>query len=228
MKIKTILVGTGLALAVLLSVLLHPALQPRGPHAKLAELVPPAFGEWQHQASQAIQVDVTPSVENTSRDSPYDDLLSRTYINSNGDAVMVAIAYGSQQRQEVKIHRPELCYPAQGWTVKSMSATSFAAPSVAGGTIPGFRLITQSQDGSYELVSYWIRIGNTFSQGGLSTRLAIIKEGLQGKMVDGILVRASQRTSDLSTSTQKFELQEKLLAEMAGSIKNTPDNVLIN
>jgi EpsI family protein len=128
----------------------------------------------------------------------------------------------------VKIHRPELCYPAQGWTVKSTSATSFAAPSVAGGAIPGFRLITQSQDGSYELVSYWIRIGNTFSQGGLSTRLAIIKEGLQGKMVDGILVRASQRTSDLSNSAQKFALQEKLLAEMAGSIKNTPDNVLIN
>ncbi len=37
----------------------------------------------------------------------------RSYVNANGDVVMLALAYGRHQRQEIKIHRPELCYTSQ-------------------------------------------------------------------------------------------------------------------
>ncbi len=44
----------------------------------------------------------------------YDDVLMRTYRRADGARVMAAFAYGRSQTQELKIHRPELCYSRAG------------------------------------------------------------------------------------------------------------------
>ncbi len=54
-------------------------------------------------------------------DRPYDDVLMRAYGNSQGDIVLLAVAYGRNQRQEVKIHRPDVCYTAQGFQLVERS-----------------------------------------------------------------------------------------------------------
>ena len=53
----------------------------------------------------------------TDPEAPYDDVLMRSYTNAHGEVVMLALAYGRHQRQEIKIHRPELCYTSQGYAV---------------------------------------------------------------------------------------------------------------
>lgn len=87
----------------------------------LNALVPKEFGEWREVRSAFVQVDLTPrrdgeEAERTT-DSPYDQTVIRTYVRRAGATVMLALAYGSKQRQDVKIHRPELCYVAQGFQV---------------------------------------------------------------------------------------------------------------
>ncbi len=46
--------------------------------------------------------------------------------------------------------------------------------------------------GRTEAVSYWIRIGNVFTENPWAIRYHILKQGLAGKAVDGVLVRASR------------------------------------
>ena len=45
----------------------------------------------------------------------YNQTLTRTYINPRGDRIMLSIAYGRDQSDALQMHKPELCYPAQGF-----------------------------------------------------------------------------------------------------------------
>ncbi|RZL03509.1 MAG: EpsI family protein [Rubrivivax sp.] len=208
-----------LLLAAVLGTVLRPTIAAGEKRAALDDTVPKQFGTWRELPNPMIQVDTSvPTTEGTNRDQPYDDLVSRTYVNDKGEQIMVALAYGSQQRQEIKIHRPELCYPAQGWQVASLKPATFTVPTEKGVGIPGFRLVAKQSNGpNYEIVSYWIRIGNSYSDSAWKTRLAIMKEGLQGRMTDGVLVRVSQRTNTLPTQDDIFERQEQFAAQLVAA-----------
>lgn len=194
--------------------LLTPTLVNEKTAPKLESVIPLQFGDWQNISNSTIQVDVNVSPNQTTRDQPYDDLLSRTYIRQDGTRVMLSVAYGSQQRQEVKIHRPELCYPAQGLPVQSLTPIAYPIKSIGGKTITGNRMIASAGPGGVELVSYWIRIGSTYSDSPWVTRMTIIREGLSGHMTDGILVRASQRVPVGTDYDSAFRTQEKFLADL--------------
>jgi len=56
----------------------------------------------------------------------------RAYQNSQGQIVYLALAWGEQQRQEVKIHRPDLCYVAQGFKVWRLSGLQSVATGKRG------------------------------------------------------------------------------------------------
>jgi EpsI family protein len=180
----------------------------------LAQLVPNSFGDWTALPDAGVRV-VDPSVSppnETNTDQPYSDVLMRAYRNSKGDVVMLALAYGAQQRQEVKIHRPELCYVAQGFEILKRSPASFAPHGE--GAASGARLLVRRPEG-VEAVSYWIRIGRIYSTSGWQTRYYLFKEALRGRVVDGILVRASQVFADPQTvSAGRYEVQESFLAEL--------------
>src|SRR5205085_10633821 len=81
----------------------------------------------------------------------YDEVLDRTYVNRAGDRIMLSMAWGNDQRGERQVHRPEICYPAQGFKVETLSdgtlATSFGDISVRRFTTSGSR---------HEPVTYWL------------------------------------------------------------------------
>ena len=165
-----------------------------GDAPQLETTVPQAFGDWKTVKDQVAQVGVSQGVE-TSFEQPYDQTVMRTYVNSRGDVVMLALAWGERQRQDIKVHRPEVCYPAQGYQVRQLGP---AAPiAVAGRTepVPTVGLVATSggKGGSLEAVRYWIRIGQSYNGTGIEARWHILQEGLNGRIVDGMLVRASQR-----------------------------------
>jgi EpsI family protein len=218
-SLRTVTLTGLLFLAASLGTLLRPTIAEGHKRASLDSTVPKQFGVWRELPNPMVQVNTSvPTTEGTSRDQPYDDLISRTYVNDKGEQIMVALAYGSQQRQEIKIHRPELCYPAQGWLVNSLKQATFPVQTEKGVGIPGFRLVAKQANGSnYELVSYWIRIGNSYSDSAWKTRLSIMKEGLQGRMTDGVLVRVSQRTNQLPTQDDIFKRQEQFVAQLVAA-----------
>jgi EpsI family protein len=175
---------------------LTPKVQTEAVGRPLAQSIPTAFGDWKEVKKSYVQVDptITRSGE-TSLNQPYDDILARAYQNSKGEVVMLSLAYGHQQRQEVKIHRPDLCYTAQGFTVISLQNKNIALAGVQAASVSGKRMKAMRDariDGYTELVSYWMRIGSVYSESAWDTRLHILTEGIAGRVPDGVLVRASR------------------------------------
>jgi len=211
------LIATALLLTALAAWYLTPRLPASTGAVALAQLVPQSFGEWRELKSSAATVD--PRAQRpgeTDPEAPYDDVLTRSYVNTRGEVVMLALAYGRNQRQEIKIHRPELCYIAQGFAVLRNADTRIPMSGFA--PVDGTRMLV-SGAGRSEAVSYWIRIGDVFSRSAWKTRAHIFRQGMQGRVVDGMLVRVSQIVPDAAnTGDERFAVQEQFLSDLVRAV----------
>lgn len=156
---------------------------------ELELLAPNLFGDWQQVKTSFNFVDVSQGLEK-SQSQPYDKTLFRTYRHRDGSVVMLALAWGARQSQDVKVHRPEVCYPAQGFKVLARENDQILISGSTPDTVPTVKMLAGG-GGRLEAVQYWIRIGEQYGGDGLAMRLYILREGLKGKIQDGILVRAS-------------------------------------
>jgi EpsI family protein len=225
---RAYLIAALMAMAAGLSWLFVPHLDaaPAGP--SLSSIVPSAFGDWKelHTAVPLVDPRARPEGE-PDLQNPYDDVLMRAYGNRRGDVVLLALAYGRNQQQEVKIHRPELCYVSQGFKLLTQARAKFPVPAAAQGRIDGRRMLVTTAN-RFEAVSYWIRIGDVFSSGAWSTRMHILSEGLNGRIVDGMLVRVSQVLPDAqSASPQRYRLQEQFVADLVNAVPPSHRHLLV-
>lgn len=154
------------------------------PQIDLNRLIPSSFGEWA-AAPQHAQT-VNPQTQEL-LDKVYSQVLERTYQNARGDSVMLAIAYGDDQRGSMEAHKPEICYPAQGFAVLRNELHSFQTPF---GTITARRLQTRSAQRDEPLI-YWFTVANNTVQSKMDKRLIELKLALTGAIPDGILFRVS-------------------------------------
>jgi len=207
--------GLGLAMAATAAATMawHPRAAQVDAAPALEQLVPHQFGEWREVQGGPPQIDPTAGEsEERTVDHPYDDVLMRTYVNSLGETVLLALAYSRNQKQEVKIHRPDVCYAAQGFAVTHRGPSVLHLAAAAHG-IAAARLVARAP-GRAEAVSYWIRIGDTYSESAWFIRYHIFMEGIRGRALDGMLVRASRIVRGGRISEREFALQERFLAEL--------------
>ena len=132
---------------------------------------------------------------------------------TDGSRVMLALAFVKEQQQDIKVHRPEVCYPSQGMSVEKY----LVVQSNWDKALPIVRLHTRSH-GRLELVSYWIRTGQAYPITGLETRWQLFKDGLRGVIDDGMLVRVSTIVNDRDNIDQTFERQETFLRDLVLSV----------
>ncbi|MCD6681942.1 MAG: EpsI family protein [Burkholderiaceae bacterium] len=180
------------------------------PKIDLEEQVPVAFGDW--RIDRTI-VPILPSPDVQQRlDALYSQVLARTYVNSRGDRVMLSIAYGSDQASEAtQVHRPEFCYAAQGFAV---SVQGEGQLELEGLRVP-VRRIVGTQQSRVEPITYWVTLDEQATLPGLRRKLIQIREGLLGRIPDGMLVRVSS----IDTNPQAaYALQERFVAEMRDSV----------
>ena len=225
---RVVLLSIGLMFASAAAWLLTPRVRQHSMVAPLASLVPVKFAEWRETPLASDAVDPRAQLPGeTDREAPYDDVLMRGYTNPRGDIVVLALAYGSHQRQEVKIHRPELCYTAQGFEVLRRTPVDLPLTGVSAQPARGARMVVRGAD-RVETVSYWIRIGDLYSRGAWRTRSHIFTEGLNGRVVDGILVRVSQIVPDAASATpQRFALQEDFLVQLVRALPANARDLLV-
>lgn len=180
------------------------------PALDLGTAIPMEFGEWKEERNLASVV-VNPQMEATIK-KIYTQTLSRTYINNNGERIMLSIAYGNDQRDGVALHYPEVCYPAQGFQVLSNRQGVLAT---AQGTIPIQRLETNFSNKRFEPVTYWTTVGDETVTSGVSKKIAEMRYGLKGEIPDGLLFRISSISKDTQAA---FALQDSfakaLLSEL--------------
>ena len=215
-----VIVSLSMAVAALLAWSMTPSSTITGESPNLAGVIPRAFGEWVEIPASGFQVD--PAIDETDRSNangPYDDVLMRSYRHSgNGRTIDLAVAYGRTQVQERKIHRPELCYTSQGFRMVSLKPVSLSMDESSFEHISARRMVVESPD-RLDAVSYWIRIGDTFTDDPWVTRYYLFREGLKGRLHDGVLVRVSQTfAGGESVSEQAFLLQEEFLRTLSSAL----------
>lgn len=180
------------------------------PRYVLEDIVPKQFGDWKELPAETAQV-VNPQSKEL-LDKLYSQILSRTYINSAGYRVMLSIAYGVDQRGDLAAHKPEVCYPAQGFTVESNIQGHVAT---ALGAIEARRLTT-AMGRRKEPVTYWFTMGDQAVKSNWERRVVEIRLGLTGQVPDGLLFRVSSIDPDASRA---FAAHDVFVAELLNAVK---------
>jgi EpsI family protein len=182
----------------------------RGPF-KLDDLVPGSFAKWRVDDRTATGI-VDPQTA-AMLDKLYSQMLNRVYFDDAGRRIMLSIAYGADQADDdVQLHYPEVCYPAQGFRVKSNRLDRVVAPA---GTVRVRRLETQYGDSRFEPVTYWTIVGDQQSLGGWDRKVSEIRHGLRGEIVDGLLFRVSTIDRD---SAVGFRAQDDFIRDLVSAL----------
>ena len=175
---------------------------------KLDAAVPEKFGEWT-SVPQPAQI-VNPTTEALLK-SIYSQILTRTYVNQDGYRIMLSMAYGDDQRGGLQAHRPEVCYPAQGFKVRSIKdeklPTEFGAIEV--------RRLTTNLKSRNEPVTYWLTTGDEVIRDTVDKRMAEIRAAFTGQIPDGLLFRVSSIDED---SARAFAMQQRFAADMMSAV----------
>lgn len=148
------------------------------------KLIPKTIGSWQFKTSSGV---ILPPPDALS-DRLYDNLVTRVYSAPEDPAIMFLTAYSNTQDGVLQVHRPEICYPAGGYSLTP--TRPIAIENGLGGNISANVFTATGRDRT-EHVLYWTRIGNQFPLTWAEQRLAVIRANLGGIIPDGVLVRAS-------------------------------------
>jgi EpsI family protein len=211
---KALWVLAALAAAAIGASRLTPRIEIGDRDLELATLIPERFGAWTAEPEAVSQVWLVPNEAGeavAAQAASYDDVLMRTYRRADGARVMVALAYGSRQTQEVKIHRPELCYYAQGFDVAALGRRDVRFSDSRG--VESRALLTRNRS-RIEIVTYWVRLGDAVVHDPWTLRWAIFDAGLDGRVPDGLLVRTSSLTRSAEQAEAELDLQHEFLADL--------------
>ncbi|MDO9002626.1 MAG: EpsI family protein [Aquabacterium sp.] len=209
-----VLLAAGLMLAgAAASVWLKPTkmIADEKPAIVLSAVVPETFGGWKIDPN-IVPVLPDPTVQDQ-LNSLYSETLNRTYVNQQGQRIMLSIAYGRNQNSEsTAAHRPEFCYVAQGFTIKGFGKEAVALPTHALSVV---RLEAQA-DRRIEPITYWVTLNEEASTPGLDRKLQQLRYGLQGYIVDGMLMRISSLTDAAASPGGKpdYHLHDQFIADM--------------
>ena len=211
LNLKCLIIGLAMIAAAGLALALTPKakIADQGPKINLETMIPRQFGEWKLDETIAPLM-VSPDVK-AMLDKIYNQTLSRTYINTKGERIMLSIAYGGDQSQAMQVHRPEVCYVAQGFQVGSMSKGFIDA---SGAKLPVMKLVA-IQGQRIEPITYWVMIGDSAVRGNLEQGFARLKYGLTGKIPSGILIRVSTISANES---QSYRIEEQFVRAMLSAV----------
>ena len=167
------------------------ALKPRkqldllGDH-KLEDMVPTEIDGWYVTPSNAV---ILPQATAGSlADQLYNQTVSRLYLSKSDLPVMLVIAYGNTQSDQLQLHRPEVCYTAFGFEISRSEKVEL--PLQGGAVLPARELVASTND-RVEPILYWTRIGDYLPASGNEQRYLKLKTEMGGYVADGVLVRIS-------------------------------------
>ena len=175
-------------------------------------MLPQRFGHWDIDRT-IIPLAVSPDLQQMLA-TLYDRTVARTYVNNQGQRVMVSVAYGANQSRALQLHKPEVCYAAQGFRISTVHKGNWAAGGV---NIPTMHLVGKLGPRN-EPVTYWMRVGEDIARGWFEQNAVRLKYGTRGYIPDGVLFRLSNISPD---SVASFELQRQFVDELMAAM--TPE-----
>jgi EpsI family protein len=176
---------------------------------ELDSLFPKAFDDWQLDEHMPVQL-ISPDAQAV-LNKIYNQTLSRTYINGKGERVMLSVAYGGDQSDATRAHRPEVCYPAQGFEVVYSYDTAL---NIDAQWLRVRELVTK-HNARTEPITYWITVGEHATISGTEQKLAQLTYSTRGLIPDGMLVRVSNISNDIPGS---YKIHLEFIEKMARHI----------
>jgi EpsI family protein len=184
---------------------------------ELERLVPNQVGQWAFESKSGLVLPVDdPLVK-----SLYSDVLTRVYVADDGPPVMLLIAYSNTQNGMLQVHRPEVCYPAGGYT---LSETRIVPVKLSSSLEIPARFFSAEGAARREQVLYWTRIGGETPTSWLEQRAAVVRANLKREIPDGILVRVSCALPDFSSAKP---LLETFISSLVSELEPTARKLLI-
>ena len=184
---------------------------------KLSDLVPARVGRWSYGDAQSV---IVARADDAFPTAGSDQVVARSYRAENAPTVMLLIAYGSTQGATLQLHRPETCYPGQGFNL-----SDFSEPALSlGPDRIQARRFTATRDQRVERLIYWTRIANSFPRNTAGEYAAILGSVFSGVVPDGVLVRLSTLTPDIAQADVALD---SFAAELVKSISPLGRRVLL-
>ena len=177
----------------------------------LEQMVPQQFANWR-ALPQNDDVITSPEQEAFIK-SIYSQVLSRVYVDDAGHRIMLSIAYTRDQSDNsgTQSHKPEICYPAQGFQIVSNQQQDLTLGELS---LPLRRLVA-IQGNRIEPISYWTMVGSRPVVSGLMTKVVQMEYGVKGVIPDGLIFRVSNITSSLDDG---FNLNASFINSLAHSV----------
>lgn len=215
MKRRAVLFAMSAAAASVGAVALKPRTRASEVFARidLASQVPDTFGEWRLDRSM-VPVLPDPALQ-AKLDQIYTQVMAKTYAGPGGTRVMLSIAYGADQGSDATaVHRPEFCYSAQGFSIRSLGEQRL---NINGHALDVRRLVARL-GARTEPISYWVTLNDRAVLPGAERKLEQIRLGLLGQIPDGMLVRVSNIGAETSAG---FALHDAFIATLERSMVQT-------
>lgn len=156
---------------------------------QLVRIVPRDFAGWHELTAPATLVSAQTQ---EMLQSIYNEILARVYAAADGYQVMLSIAYGGDQRGVLRAHKPEVCYPAQGFKLLDSADVVLTTEH---GSIPA-RTLRTALGPRNEPVMYWFAYAGRTSASTWEQRLQSLRLTLTGQVPDGLLFRVSSIDAD--------------------------------
>src|SRR4030043_639094 len=174
--------------------------------------IPEEVGGWQ-------MIDEQTSM-GTSASEFLNDVLFRTYKREDGKTIILAIAYGADQKQNFSIHVPEGCYRAAGSDVTSIGV-------VNDGEMPGLelkRLLIRDKEKT-EPMQYWIVLNGRVITSHFERKIKQVYYSLFNVQAGGVLVRGSSLSNDKDFQ-KDYEIQRSFINELYKTVDPELKNLL--
>lgn len=189
------------------------------PPLSLKDQVPESFGEWRSVPAGSVVVPDPSQLEMINK--IYNETLSRTYVNKQGEQVMLSLAYGRDQSERMQVHTPEICYPSQGYKVTPSQETSM---TLGEQPHPVVRLVG-TQGTRVEPITYWIVMGDHIVNGGPGDRRNVrFIYGFDDVVPDGVFFRMSSIGTDVD---KQYALHQRFANDLSAALpKNVADRLI--
>jgi EpsI family protein len=180
--------------------------------------LPKRVGPWEVDAGQNI---VTPDLAGKLARALYKEIVAKTYYDTaDGASMMLLAAYGDTQSDLLQVHRPEVCYAAVGFDIRSSTPKDLVLGPQA--VLPVRQVVATAQNRTENIV-YWTRMGETLPQSARDQQKARFLNAVHGYVADGILMRFSM----IGDSDACFERLSAFIPAFLGQIPESQRPPLI-
>jgi len=145
---------------------------------------------------------------------PADVSLLRIYREKTQPPVIAYVGFFRDLATILEVHTPELCYPAQGWTILSSGAS-------AGGTFRGWKIpasqIVADKNGDRRLVVWWYNAGSRPFETRIRYVYAMLAMSTLTGRTDGSMVRLEtplEPDGEEAARARIAEFQKSFLPEL--------------